>query len=247
MNEIRRLYDRIALAPARTARTWARHALAPLAHPPPDPSPNQPLPHPSRTRTLTVKPPAVVLDPRRREIRVDEQLRSQLDRLEQVAQLNSSPVHPHEWRLGSDPCFLKLAYWPEDISKKPVEGLARGMYLPVSYVRMLLENDCTLGPQKGSQARLLGYDRVERHLVGAQFVELVKEGLVGTIGTTREQLWSMIKRRVSAGHNVLIAEEHSTESVRDRQNRNRTRTSKDNSYVHKVYRQESLFGPDSER
>jgi hypothetical protein len=187
------------------------------------------------------------LDPRKREIRVDERLRSQLERLEKVAQLNSSPTQPHEWRLGSDPCFLKLAYWPEDISKKPVEGLAHGMYLPVSYVRMLLENDCTLGPQKDSQARLLGYDRVDRHLVGAQFVELVKEGLVGTVGTTREQLWSMVKRRVSAGQNVLVAEENSSESVRDRQNRNRTRTSKDNSYGHKVYRQESLFGPDSEQ
>ncbi|MFJ8495028.1 hypothetical protein ACIRBZ_42860 [Streptomyces sp. NPDC094038] len=187
------------------------------------------------------------LDPRMREIRVDERLRSQLDRLEKVTQLNSPPTQPHEWRLGSDPCFLKLAYWPEDTSKNPVEGLAHGMYLPVSYVRILLENDCTLGPQKGGQARLLGYDRVERHLVGAQFVELVKEGLVGTVGTTREQLWSMVKRRVSEGQNVLVAEENSSESVRDRQKRNRARTSKDNSYVHKVYRQESLFGPDSEQ
>ncbi|MEU9410771.1 hypothetical protein AB0E08_34480 [Streptomyces sp. NPDC048281] len=187
------------------------------------------------------------LDPRKREIRVDERLRSQLDRLEEVAQLNSPPTQPHEWRLGSDPCFLKLAHWPEDTRKNPVEGLSHGMYLPVSYVRMLLENDCTLGPQKGSKARLLGYDQVERHLVGAQFVELVKEGLVGTVGTTREQLWSMVKRRVSEGKNVLVAEENSSESVRDRQKRNRTRTSKGNSYVHKAYRQESLFGPDSEQ
>ncbi len=187
------------------------------------------------------------LDPRRREIRVDERLRSQLDRLEKVAQLNSPPTQPHEWHLGSDPCFLKLAYWPEDPSRNPVEGLAHGMYLPVSYVRILLENDCTRGPQKGGQARLLGYDRVERHLVGAQFVDLVKEGLVGTVGTTREKLWSMVKRRASEGQNVLVAEENSSESARDRQERNRTRTVKDNSHVHKVYRQESLFGPDSEQ
>lgn len=121
------------------------------------------------------------------------------------------------------------------------------MYLPVSHVRLLLENDCTRGPQEGSQARLLGYGRVERHLVGAQFVELVKEGLVGTVGTTREQLWSMVKRRVSEGQNVLVAEEDGSESVHDRQQRNRSRASKAGSYVHKVYRQESLFGPDSEQ
>jgi hypothetical protein len=157
-----------------------------------------------------------------------------------VAQLNSPPTQPHEWRLGGDPCFLKLAYWPEDTSKNPVEGLAHGMYLPVSYVRILLENDCTLGPQKGSKARLLGYDRVERHLVGAQFVELVKEGLVGTVGTTPEQLWSMVKHRVSEGQNVLVAEEDGSESVHDRQKRNRSRASKAGAYVHKVYRQESV-------
>ncbi|MEU3948187.1 hypothetical protein [Streptomyces sp. NPDC029526] len=80
-----------------------------------------------------------------------------------------------------------------------------------------------------------------------QFVEPVKEGLVGTIRTTREQLWSMVKRRASEGQNVLVAEENSSESVRDRQKRNRTRTSKDNAYAHQAYRQESLFGPDSEQ
>ncbi len=39
----------------------ARHALAPLAHPPSDPSPRQPLPHANGPRSLTVKPPAVTL------------------------------------------------------------------------------------------------------------------------------------------------------------------------------------------
>lgn len=40
----------------------------------------------------------------------------------------------------------------------------------------------------------------------------------GTVGTTREHLWSMVKRRVSEGHNALVAEENGSESVRDRQN-----------------------------
>ncbi|MFF7411049.1 hypothetical protein [Streptomyces lydicus] len=185
------------------------------------------------------------LDPRKRAIRVDDRLRSQLDRLDRIAKLNSSPTQPHEWRLGSDPCFLKLAHWPEDTSRNPVEGLAPGMYLPVSYVQLLLKSDCTRGSQKGSEARLLGYEHAERHLVGAQFVDLVKEGLVGTVGTTREQLWSMVKRRVSQGQNVLVAEEHSSESAHDRQKRNRSRSPKAGAYVHKTYRQETIF--DSEQ
>jgi hypothetical protein len=39
------------------------------------------------------------------------------------------------------------------------------MYLPVSYVRMLLEDECTRGVKADSQARVLGYGRVELHEV----------------------------------------------------------------------------------
>ncbi|MFF5548059.1 hypothetical protein [Streptomyces olivaceoviridis] len=185
------------------------------------------------------------LDPYKKEIRVDGRLRSQLDRLDEVAKLSSSPGRPSEWRLGSDPCFLKLAYWPEDRFNKSVDGLTPGMYLPVSYVRLLLEDECTRGSQADSKARLLGYGRVERHLVGTQFVQLVKEGLVGTIRTTREQLWEVVKKRAEQGQNILLGREYSNESVHERQRRNRSRSSKDGSYVHEVYTQETLFGSDS--
>jgi hypothetical protein len=86
------------------------------------------------------------LDPRRRSMRVDKRLRGQLDRLDIVAKQSRHAVKPSEWRLGSDPCFLKLAYWPQDPSERPAERLTPGMYLPLSYVRLLLEDDCTRVP-----------------------------------------------------------------------------------------------------
>ncbi|MFE4577407.1 hypothetical protein [Streptomyces chartreusis] len=181
------------------------------------------------------------LDPRKKEIRVDERLRSQLDRLAEVAKLSSSPERPREWRLGSDPCFLKLAYWPENTFAKSVDGLTPGMYLPESYVRLLLEDECTHSSRGESKTRLLGYGSVERHLVGAQFVQLVKEGLVGTVRTTREDLWEVVKRRAEQGQNILLGREYSTESAHERQQRTRSRSSKDGSYVHKVYTQDMLF------
>ncbi len=186
------------------------------------------------------------LDPRKKEIRVDERLRSQLDRLDEVAKLSSSPKRPREWRLGGDPCFLKLAYWPEDTFNKSVDGLTPGMYLPVSYVRLLLEDECTRSSRENSDTRLLGYGRVERHIVGTQFVQLVKEGLVGTVRTTKEELWEVVKRRAGQGQNILLGSEYSTESVYERQRRNRSRASKNGSYRHEVYTQEILFDSDSE-
>lgn len=120
--------------------------------------------------------------------------------------------------MGNDPCFLKLAYWPEDTDKQPVEGLVPGMYLPVSYVRLLLKDDCTRGVQAGSQARLLGYEQVERYLINTQFIELVKHGLAGTVGTTAEELHSLVQDRIERGQSVVLAAERSRESVRARQN-----------------------------
>ncbi|WP_206062217.1 hypothetical protein, partial [Nonomuraea basaltis] len=181
------------------------------------------------------------LDPRKRSIYVDDRLMSQIDRLEKVAQLSRSPALPSEWRMGNDPCFLKLAHWPEDTDKQPVEGLVPGMYLPVSYVRLLLQDDCTRGAQADSAARLLGYKQVERYLVNTQFIELVKHGLAGTVGTNPEQLHSLVQDRIEAGQSVVMATERSRESVSARQRRTRNRGSKAKRYVHQAYSQDSLF------
>ncbi|MFF3695027.1 hypothetical protein [Streptomyces sp. NPDC002221] len=178
------------------------------------------------------------LDPETRSIYVDKRLRSQLDRLEETARLSSPPTQPSEWRLGSDPCFVKLAYWPQNTDRHPVQGLASGMYLPVSYIRLLLEDDCTRGKRTDSTARVLGYDQVERHLTGTQFIDLVKHGLTGTVGTTREQLYALVKQRVSTGHSVVVATESSEESVRARQTRTRDRGAKRRTYLHRTYKQD---------
>ncbi|MBU6530166.1 hypothetical protein [Streptomyces mayonensis] len=182
------------------------------------------------------------LDPVTRSIYVDARLRSQLDRLEETAALSAPPAQPSEWRLSSDPCFVKLAYWPESADPRPAHGMARGMYLPVSYIRLLLEDDCTRGKRANSTARMLGYEQVERHLTGTQFIDLVKHGLAGTVGTTREQLHALVKRRVNAGHSVVVATESSEESVRARQARTRDRGAKRRMYLHHTYKQDS---PDS--
>jgi hypothetical protein len=56
----------------------------------------------------------------------------------------------------------------------PADRLVRGLYLPSSYVGMLLTQGHTR----------LGYDTVARYLSNKQFIEFVAHGLVGTIGIT---------------------------------------------------------------
>ncbi|MEU7185251.1 hypothetical protein [Streptomyces sp. NPDC045369] len=179
------------------------------------------------------------LDPDTRSIYVDKRLRSQLDRLEETAKLSIPPNRPSEWRLGTDSCFVKLAYWPRNPKRLPIQGLAPGMYLPVSYIRLVLEDDCTRGKRTDSSARILGYDQVERHLTGTQFIDLVKHGLAGTVGTTREQLYALVKQRADTGHSVVAAMEFSEESVRARQQRTRDRGAKRRAYLHRASEHDS--------
>ncbi len=185
------------------------------------------------------------LDPRTRSMYVDQRLMKQLDRLDGVAKLSDKPRNPSEWRLGIDSCFLKLAYWPN--GGEAHEGLAPGMYLPISYVRMLLGDECTRGTGYNSEARILSYDRVERHLVGTQFVELVKHGLAGTVGTSFQQLRSLVENRAKDGQSVVLAIEDSTESTKKRQMRIRNRSPRKKSYEHTTHNQIPLFGLNSDR
>jgi hypothetical protein len=146
--------------------------------------------------------------------------------LEEAALLSKVAAKPSDWRLGSDPCFIKLAYWPENESLQASRELANGMYLPVSYIRMLLKNS----PGRGA----LGYDNVERHLVGQQFIELVTHGLVGTVGVTVEELRKLVDKQVAAGRSVMVGTERSSETVHEREQRLRSRSAVDRSYQHEV-------------
>jgi hypothetical protein len=176
------------------------------------------------------------LDPKKRSIYVDKRLYSQLSRLEEVSKQSKSPTRPSEWRLGSDACFLKLAYWPENASERALRGLTPGMYLPLSYLRLLLKDDCTRGSQGRGQARILGYKQIERHMVNTQFVELVKNGLAGTVGITVRQLRDLVSRRISDGQSVVVATEDSSESPGTRQDRVRKRGARPRVYEHTVIR-----------
>ncbi|WP_143110693.1 hypothetical protein [Streptomyces sp. cf124] len=157
---------------------------------------------------------------RERWTRVDKRLLSQLDRLERVAALSRPAGMPHEWRLGPDPCFVKLAYWPLTETIDP--GPAPGMYLSVPYVRLLLNDDATLGPNGG---RRLGYPQVDRYLTNTEFTTLIKNGLVGTVGTTIQQLAELGAQRAEEDKmSVVLAVERATdplrETVKERHKRN---------------------------
>jgi hypothetical protein len=177
------------------------------------------------------------IDPVKRFTLVDARLRSQLTRLEKVASLSRSAQGPDDWRLAGDPCFLKLAYWPQSDSGLQVDGLAPGMYLPVSYVRLLLEDACT----GDDEQRHLGYPQVARHIVNTQFIELVRNGLAGTVGVTRDQLLDLVIERTAAGSSMVVAIESSRESAKARHQRAHSRKRNTKPYTQLTFAQPTLF------
>jgi hypothetical protein len=149
-----------------------------------------------------------------RTLFVDHRLRGQLARMSDLAMLNQQPNHPDDWRIGPDFGFLKLA--DTMAHETPADRLVRGLYLPSSYVSILLAQDRTQ----------LGYDTVDRYLSNKQFIEFVAHGLVGTIGITVERLHDIVNGLVDAGDSVVIAKDHSNENTAERQKRLRSRSAR---------------------
>ena len=180
------------------------------------------------------------LPSRKKPMHADDRFYDQLARLSQVERMSKTASRPGEWRLGGDSCFMKLAYWPETENGRSARELANGMYLPVSYIRILLEDDSTRGAYDG---RILGYENIERHLVGTQFIELVTHGLIGTVGVSVEELRTFVRERVAAGQSVMLGLERSPETIRERERRLRKRDAGDRSYQHEVIESRSADEP----
>ncbi|MEU0990881.1 hypothetical protein [Streptomyces sp. NPDC005953] len=101
--------------------------------------------------------------------------------------------------------------------------LTHGMYIPLSYARVLLNDDCTLGSRGG---RIFSYERVNRYLVGSEFAELVKHGLVGTVGTSVEELRNFGLQCAREGYSIVLGSETSKETPRAQATRARSRSTK---------------------
>ncbi|GEB52694.1 hypothetical protein [Streptomyces cacaoi] len=161
------------------------------------------------------------LGPRKNPLYVgpNDRLHSQLDRLDVVSGISLTPEAARDWRLSSDHCFIKLAHWAEDDFAGDGAPTS-GMILPVPYVRLLLQDPATATSGRG---RLLGYQQVERYLTNTQFIQLVQDGFVGSVGVDIETLRDIVDERVEQGNGVMLAAEDSRETPAERRRRNHSR------------------------
>ena len=82
-----------------------------------------------------------------KSILVDKRLKGQLDRMEGLTKFGALPNRPDQWRIGPDFAFIKLAQ--DQAPDRAAFGMIPGLYLPLSYIRILLSDDSTLGERGG--------------------------------------------------------------------------------------------------
>jgi hypothetical protein len=155
-----------------------------------------------------------------KEVLVNKRLRRQIKRMEQLQVLQHEPEHHADWRLGSDYCFLKLCRTNTpsgEIDPTNLE-LLPGLYLPLSFLRLVLKDPRVLGPQGGTY---LGYARVERHLDNTTFFQLAKEGWIGSSGIDMKVIAEVASGSLGEGSDFILAEDISEETAKERQQRNR--------------------------
>lgn len=147
--------------------------------------------------------------------RPDKQLEAELGRMRRIDSRVDSCALPRTWRLHSRACVLKLVKEPKSFDPLS-DRLLSGIYLPLEYLDILLVDDTTRGPRGG---RILGYHNIDRYITTDMFVSLVREGWIGSTGTTTNDISRLVEIAVGAGRSVLLAEEVGDQGGAERRRR----------------------------
>ena len=127
--------------------------------------------------------------------RPDNNLESELERMRRVDVMCLKSVR--DFRLSAAACWLKLCD-PQPRLRDPSE-LIRGMYLAREHFEKLLET-CR-GPRGGVR---LSYENVSRYLSNTIFIELVRDGWIGSSGVGTQQVRELIRESIETRHAVLF-------------------------------------------
>lgn len=146
--------------------------------------------------------------------RIDKRLPGQIERLTTINDMATAPKYIDDWRLGPDSCYLKLIE-PQGLVDPDDSGMIAGRYLPLSYFQTLLNLS-----GETTSVRTAGL----RHLTNSLFIQLVREGWIGTVGVEIPDLMRYCKARAKARKPLLVAVDHSNDdSTRARMARARRR------------------------
>jgi hypothetical protein len=135
------------------------------------------------------------VDRHRDVFRPDPNLAAELKRMTAIDAVCES--QPGDFRLLPTPCWLKLCRFDAQI--RDPTALIGGMYLARSHFEELLNK--SPGPRGGKQ---LTYDNVPRHVTNTMFIDLVKDGWIGSRGAASGQIEGLIQESLETRHAVVF-------------------------------------------
>jgi hypothetical protein len=132
----------------------------------------------------------------------DSQFLEDLRRMDSFNKANPLPSFsgaPSEYRLHAGPFYFKFC---KDVSFDPMNSdMIDGMYLPLNYLRSLMDSSFVNGQRGG---KVLGYRNSLRHFNNSQFIGIVRGGWVGSRTETTEVLTDLIRTSIDADRSVIV-------------------------------------------
>ena len=135
--------------------------------------------------------------------RPDSQLTEEIRRMRQIS-VSGTSRGVDQWRLSQEPFYIKLC---EDLMDRP-EGrkLTKGMYFPLGLFEEILESPKILGPRGGKG---IGWHNAQRWLSNTGFIELLREGWIGSFGDVTVHVTALVQRALEGDRGVILARDDS--------------------------------------
>lgn len=133
----------------------------------------------------------------------NEQLDEEITRMDSIAR-QLEELHgvggADGFRLSEQPFFLKLC--PRIVFDPDNLGLTKGMYMPLDYWKLIVDDPRTLGPRGG---RFVSYANVQRYFDNSAFVLMVANSWIGTNIEQSEFLEEVIRLTLETGRAAVVA------------------------------------------
>ncbi len=149
-----------------------------------------------------MRPEARHGDTRTHVYRPDDQLIEEIRRMDEIRAVIANIKEPDSlagYRLNSEPFYLKLC--PNTNLNLDDKGLFPGMYFPLEYWKILINDPVTAGPRGG---RIVCFENVRRKLSNTDFVQLVASGFIGSRLYQSKFIRALVSKVLAQGKSVTL-------------------------------------------
>jgi hypothetical protein len=133
----------------------------------------------------------------------DKSYREEIQRMREFEKLfpeGNRLVNVSDYRLHHEPFYFKLC--PAEIFDPTSTDMIHGMYIPLGFWEILLESPDILGKRGG---RILTFDTVSRYFNNTSFINLVREGWIGSRVLRTDVVTDIIHSSLEENRAVVLA------------------------------------------